>query len=34
MWREDATDIVYIMNGLYEIWLKQWSLQVCGESAM
>lgn len=34
MWREDVEDNVYTMNGLYETWMKQWSLQVCGVSAM
>lgn len=34
MWREDVEDNVYPMNGLYETWMKQWSLQVCGVSAM
>lgn len=31
---EKIEDNVYTMNGLYETWMKQWSLQVCGVSAM
>lgn len=34
MWSEDAAETVYVMNGSYETWMKQWSLQECGVSVM